>query len=104
MNETGMQIFNNGEFGKIRFVDVNGKMYAIANDVAKALEYVRPYEAVSAHTGRRSFITNLSIMGLTTKQISLMVGHTQQRITDIYDKTKEESNAVLVAAILKHLG
>ena len=49
MNETGMQIFNNEEFGKIRFVDVNGKMYAIANDVAKALEYVRPYEAVSAH-------------------------------------------------------
>lgn len=43
-------------------------------------------------------------MGLTTKQISLMVGHTQQRITDIYDKTKAESNAVLVAGILKHLG
>lgn len=62
---------------------------------------LKKYEAVSAHTGRRSFITNLSIMGLTTKQISLMVGHTQQRITDIYDKTKAESNAVLVAGILK---
>lgn len=64
---------------------------------------LKKYEAVSAHTGRRSFITNLSIMGLTTKQISLMVGHTQQRITDIYDKTKAESNAVLVSELLKKL-
>lgn len=32
-----------------------------------------------------------------------MVGHTQQRITDIYDKTKAESNAVLVANLLKKL-
>lgn len=35
------------------------------------------YEAVTAHTGRRSFVTNMSVMGLTAKQISLMTGHSQ---------------------------
>ncbi len=44
-----MEIFKNEEFGEIRTVDINGKPYFVGNDVAKALEYVRPYEAVSAH-------------------------------------------------------
>lgn len=59
------------------------------------------YEAVTAHTGRRSFVTNMSVMGLTAKQISLMTGHSQQRVVDIYDKTKAESNALSVVELLK---
>lgn len=47
MNE--LKIFNNAEFGQIRTVEVEGKIYFVGNDIAKALEYARPYEAVTAH-------------------------------------------------------
>jgi phage antirepressor YoqD-like protein len=43
------QIFNHPEFGQIRIVDIEGKPYGVGNDVARALGYSRPYEAVSAH-------------------------------------------------------
>jgi prophage antirepressor-like protein len=44
-----LKIFNNAEFGQIRTVDLEGKIYFVGNDIAKALEYARPYEAVTAH-------------------------------------------------------
>lgn len=47
MNE--LQIFSNSEFGDIRIVEIKGKPYAVANDVAKALEYAVPKDAISAH-------------------------------------------------------
>ncbi len=34
MNE--LQIFENSEFGSVRTVDIDGKIYFVANDVAKA--------------------------------------------------------------------
>ena len=45
----GLKIFENTEFGQVRMVEVNGKPFAVGNDIAKALEYARPYEAVAAH-------------------------------------------------------
>lgn len=47
MNE--LQIFENSEFGSVRTVDIDGKIYFVANDVAKALGYKRPADAVTAH-------------------------------------------------------
>lgn len=47
MNE--LQIFENSEFGSVRTVDIDGKPYFMASDVAKALGYARPNDAVSAH-------------------------------------------------------
>ena len=47
MNE--LQIFENSEFGTIRTVQFEGKTYFVANDVAKALGYKRPADAVTAH-------------------------------------------------------
>lgn len=44
-----IKIFNNAEFGQIRTVEIEGKVYIVGNDIAKALDYARPYEAVSAH-------------------------------------------------------
>lgn len=44
-----LQIFNSEEFGEIRTVEINGKPYFVANDVAKALGYKRPADAVTAH-------------------------------------------------------
>lgn len=47
MNE--LQIFNSAEFGQVRTVKINGKPYFVANDVARALGYKRPADAVTAH-------------------------------------------------------
>lgn len=47
MNE--LQIFENSEFGSVRTVDVDGKIYFVANDVAKALGYSVPKDAVTRH-------------------------------------------------------
>lgn len=47
MNE--LQIFENSEFGSVRTVEVNGKTYFVANDVAKALGYVETAKAIRTH-------------------------------------------------------
>lgn len=44
-----LQIFENPEFGKVRTVSVKDKVYFVANDVATALGYKRPADAVTAH-------------------------------------------------------
>ena len=44
-----LKIFNNAEFGQIRTVEVEGKVYFVASDVAKALGYIRPADAVVQH-------------------------------------------------------
>ena len=44
-----MEIYKKKEFGEIRTIEFKGKPYFVGNDIAKALEYARPYEAVSAH-------------------------------------------------------
>ena len=47
MNE--LQIFQNEEFGEIRTIEEDGKVLFCASDVAKALGYARPNDAVTAH-------------------------------------------------------
>lgn len=47
MNE--LQIFNSGEFGEIRTIEIDGKPYFVGTDVAKALGYSNPRDAVSRH-------------------------------------------------------
>lgn len=47
MNE--LQIFNNPEFGEIRTLEENGTVLFCGSDVAKALGYARPNEAVAKH-------------------------------------------------------
>lgn len=44
-----IQIFNNSEFGEIRTVEENGKFLFCGSDVAKALGYARPNEAITQH-------------------------------------------------------
>lgn len=44
-----LKIFNSEEFGEIRTVEIDGKPYFVANDVARALGYKRPADAVTAH-------------------------------------------------------
>ncbi|WP_339316915.1 phage antirepressor KilAC domain-containing protein [Paenibacillus sp. FSL R10-2734] len=49
MDNRRLQIFNHSDFGAIRTVDILGKPHFVGNDVASALEYSRPYEAISTH-------------------------------------------------------
>ena len=44
-----LQIFNNDSFGSVRTVEIDGKPYFIGNDVAKALGYTVPKDAISRH-------------------------------------------------------
>ncbi len=44
-----LKIFNNEEFGEIRTATVNGKPYLVAKDVAVALGYVNPRDAILRH-------------------------------------------------------
>lgn len=41
-----LQVFNNELFGEVRFIEVDGKPYAVANDVANILGYKNPTDAV----------------------------------------------------------
>lgn len=47
MNE--LRIFENSEFGNVRTMEIDGKPYFVANDVAKALGYAVPKDAVTRH-------------------------------------------------------
>lgn len=47
MNE--LQVFSNPKFGEVRTVAENGRVLFCGSDVARALGYARPNEAVSAH-------------------------------------------------------
>ena len=44
-----LQIFNNEEFGQIRTMDIDGKPYFSASDVASALGYSNPRKAILDH-------------------------------------------------------
>lgn len=44
-----LMIFNNPEFGNIRMVDEDGSVLFCGNDVAKALGYKSPKDAISTH-------------------------------------------------------
>lgn len=42
-------VFKNENFGEIRTVDINGKPYFMASDIATALGYAKPNNAISTH-------------------------------------------------------
>ena len=59
MNE--LQIFKNEEFGTVRTVEIEGQTYFVASDVASALGYSRPADAVTNHckgSVKRRVLTN----------------------------------------------
>ena len=49
MNNNELMIFENEQFGQVRFIEVEGKQFAVANDVAKALGYADCPKAVRTH-------------------------------------------------------
>jgi prophage antirepressor-like protein len=49
MMEANIQIFNNPKFGEVRVTEIDGKTYFVGSDVAKALGYERPNDAITQH-------------------------------------------------------
>ncbi len=47
--EDKLQIFNNAEFGKVRTIVDGGKILFCASDIAKALGYEKPNNAINTH-------------------------------------------------------
>ena len=56
---TGMRVFNNPEFGRVRTVEINGKPWLVGKDVAAALGYAKPENALSAHVDPEDKTTTL---------------------------------------------
>lgn len=48
-NNNALEIFKNEEFGEIRTIEEAGKILFVASDVAKALGYANPANAVATH-------------------------------------------------------
>ena len=49
ISSTGLQIFNNDEFGSVRVVMVDDEPWFVGKDVAEALKYTNPLKAVRDH-------------------------------------------------------
>lgn len=64
---------------------------------------IEKYKLISSHSARRSYITFMSMLGFTSKEISLTTGHSQQRIVDIYDKSSADQNAIKIFHKYNHL-
>ena len=47
--EKKLEIFKNEEFGEIRTLTIDNKPYFCASDIAKALGYAKPHNAISTH-------------------------------------------------------
>ena len=45
----GLQIFNNPEFGEIRILEIDGDLWFVGKDMAKALGYTDTKNALKAH-------------------------------------------------------
>lgn len=66
MNE--LQIFNSGEFGEIRTIEIDGKPYFVGTDVAKALGYSNPRKAILDHckgVTKRDTLTSSGVQSMS---------------------------------------
>lgn len=58
-----LKIFNNKEFGQIRTVEIDGKPYFVANDIAKALGYTNPSKATNDHCKKAKMVWGNDSLG-----------------------------------------
>lgn len=70
--ENKIQVFENNEFGSVRTIEEDGKVLFCGSDVAKALGYARPRDAIRDHCDhavkRRMVSTTTNQHGTTTEQ------------------------------------
>lgn len=74
MNKKELQIFNNSDFGEIRTLEENSKVLFCATDVARALGYSNPHDAISRHckgvVKREGVSQTTNQHGMTTQQVT----------------------------------
>ena len=58
-----LQIFNNDIFGEIRGLNIDGKPYAVANDIAKTLGYTNPSKATNDHCKKSKIVWGNDSLG-----------------------------------------
>ncbi|MDE6729771.1 MAG: toxin Bro, partial [Oscillospiraceae bacterium] len=51
-----IQIFNHEEFGEIRTIEIDGEIYFVGTDVAKALGYKDPHKALKQHVDEMDWV------------------------------------------------
>lgn len=49
MEQQGLKVFENSEFGQVRTIFEDGKVLFCAVDIARALGYSNPYDAIGRH-------------------------------------------------------
>jgi len=86
---TELQVFMSEQFGQLRVIEYNGKPYVVGNDVAKALEYARPYEAVTSHCKGAVMYRVLTKGGEQDVKI-IPVGDIYRLITKAADQSKNK--------------
>ncbi len=62
MNE--LQIFNNPEFGAIRTIEIDGEPWLVGKDVAAALGYTNPNEAIADHVDNEDKLKSKTLLSL----------------------------------------
>lgn len=73
MNE--LQVFKNSEFGELRVIELDGKVYFPATACAKILGYSNPHDAVKRHCKREECVKHEGVSqttnqhGKTTQQV-----------------------------------
>ena len=59
MEENKMTLFTNEELGNVRALEIDGEPYFVGKDVAVALGYAKPENAISAHVDQEDKTTTL---------------------------------------------
>lgn len=63
-----LQTFNNDQFGMLRTIEIENKIYYCGNDVAKALGYKNPQKAIKDHC-KLEGVTNRSVGVITGNKV-----------------------------------
>lgn len=69
----GIQVFENPEFGKVRTVEMDGKPYFVGKDVAEALGYSKPLNALSVHVEKDDSLKQGLTDSLGRKQETILI-------------------------------
>lgn len=78
-----IQVFNNSEFGEIRTIEENGTPLFCGSDIAKALGYAKPQNAVAAHAKgalKRGTLTNggmQELIFITEGDVYRLIAHSK---------------------------
>lgn len=87
-----MQIFKNEQFGEVRTIEENGKPLFCGSDVARALGYARPNDAVTRHargTLKRRILTNggeQEMLFIAEGDVYRLITHSKLETADKFER------------------